>query len=38
MKKLQDDATVLNSSLNISGRFSFQREAMKRVVPDIIRK
>lgn len=38
MKKFQDDATVLNSSLNISGRFSFQREAMKRVVPDIINK
>lgn len=38
MKKFQDDALDLNSSLNVSGRFSFQKEAMKNIVPDIVGK
>lgn len=38
MKKFQDDAGSLKSSLNVSGRFSFQKAAMKRVVPDIAKK
>lgn len=38
MKKFQEDALDLNSSLNVSGRFSFQKEAMKNIVPDIVEK
>lgn len=38
MDKFQDDATHLNSSLNASGRFSFQKEAMKNIAPDIVDK
>ncbi|MBP3505382.1 MAG: class I SAM-dependent methyltransferase [Lachnospiraceae bacterium] len=36
--KFSDDSLNLKSSLNASGRFSFQREEMKRIVPEILNK
>lgn len=38
IEKFSEDSRVLNSSLNASGRFSFQREEMKRIVPEIVKK
>lgn len=38
MNKFQEDAKHLSSSLNVSGRFSFQKSAMKHVVVDIANK
>ena len=36
--KFQNDAKHISSTLNVSGRFSFQEEAMKLVVGDIVQK
>ena len=36
--KFQNDAKHIASTLNVSGRFSFQEEAMKLVVGDIVQK
>ena len=36
--KFQNDANHISSTLNVSGRFTFQEEAMKLVVGDIVQK
>ena len=36
MDKFSDDSKRLKSTLNASGRFSFQKGEMKRIVPEIL--
>lgn len=38
LTKFSNDSLNLKSSLNASGRFSFQKEEMKRIVPEILNK